>query len=247
MIDLVLLAVIGVSALLGLFKGLVRIVIGTVSWLLSAWAAFQFGEQAAQWLAGGQAPSPLQYLGGYLLVFIGVMVAVALLGLLVRGLVEVTHLSALDRLAGFLVGALRGAVLATLLVLVLGFTPLASEAGWQQSQVVPVLSPLADWLRTKLPAMLQEHSALVASDALHMGKPRAAGDNAGINEMIMGSGLPRAVSDALGASRRQEPDAGHPGDPDSGLPVNIDPAQVSDGQRDPERVESTGQARPPSR
>lgn len=51
MIDVVLLIVIAASTLLGMLRGFVGIVIGTLSWLLAAWAAFAFGNDAAHWLS----------------------------------------------------------------------------------------------------------------------------------------------------------------------------------------------------
>ena len=48
MFDLVLLAIIGISALLGLMRGFVGIVVGAASWLLSGWAALQFGGAAGK-------------------------------------------------------------------------------------------------------------------------------------------------------------------------------------------------------
>jgi len=38
-----------------------------------------------------------------------------------------------------------------MLVLLMGFTALPRDAGWQQSHVVPVLLPGAQWLRGWLP------------------------------------------------------------------------------------------------
>lgn len=43
MIDIVLGVIILVSALLGLLRGFVAIVVGTLSWLLAGWATFMFG------------------------------------------------------------------------------------------------------------------------------------------------------------------------------------------------------------
>ncbi|MFB6495658.1 CvpA family protein, partial [Xanthomonas perforans] len=40
--------------------------------------------------------------------------------------------------------------------------------------------------------------------------------------------------------------AGDGRDPTQAMPANIDPAQVRGGESDPARVESQGQARPPS-
>ncbi|WP_410603933.1 CvpA family protein, partial [Bacillus sp. SIMBA_008] len=48
MIDVVLLGLIGLSAMLGLFRGFIGIVVGTLSWLLAVWLSFLFGGAAAQ-------------------------------------------------------------------------------------------------------------------------------------------------------------------------------------------------------
>lgn len=58
MIDMVLGVIILVSALLGLLRGFVAIVVGTLSWLLAGWATFLFGGPAARWLADGKHPRP---------------------------------------------------------------------------------------------------------------------------------------------------------------------------------------------
>ena len=57
MIDVVLLIVIAASTLLGMLRGFVGIVIGTLSWLLAAWAAFAFGNDAARWWAARPRPA----------------------------------------------------------------------------------------------------------------------------------------------------------------------------------------------
>lgn len=58
MIDMVLGVIILVSALLGLLRGFVAIVVGTLSWLLAGWATFMFGGATAHWLADGKHPLP---------------------------------------------------------------------------------------------------------------------------------------------------------------------------------------------
>jgi len=70
MIDLVLGTVIVVSTLLGLLRGFVGILVGTLSWLLAGVAAFLLGSSAAVRLAGGGRPGMADYLGGYALTFL---------------------------------------------------------------------------------------------------------------------------------------------------------------------------------
>lgn len=149
--DLLLLAVIAASTLLGAMRGLVGVLASLLAWVLAAWAAFQFGARVALLLAGGGAPGPGQLLAGYGLSFLGVLLFVGAVGWLVRKLVHSVGLSGMDRALGFMLGLARGGLVACILVLLMGFTTLPGEPEWRQSQVVPVLLPGAQWLRGWLP------------------------------------------------------------------------------------------------
>lgn len=255
MIDMLLLVVIGVSALLGLMKGFVGIVVGTLSWVLSGWAAFQFGDMAANWLAEGKHPSMTNYLGGYVMVFVGVLITVAVIGMALRSAIEATRLSGTDRALGFGLGAVRGSFFSCILILLMSFTPMPREASWNQSKVLPLLLPGASWMRAQLPDLSMPDVDLAKLSPLDigkgmpldMGKLPVAGDNAALNDMMKGGGLPQMVTKALGGAAGQPIGTGSQQDPAKALPSNIDPAQVRPGQPDPARIESSGQARPPSR
>jgi len=118
-VDWVLLAVVAVSALLGLMRGFVGVLASLVAWVLAGWAAFRFGAQLALMLAGDGEPGAGELLAGYALGFIGVMVVVGLVGWLVRKAVQSAGLSGLDRTLGLALGLARGAFVACALVLVL--------------------------------------------------------------------------------------------------------------------------------
>lgn len=244
MIDLALLALIGVSALFGLMRGLLATVLGVLNWLLAGAAAFYYGERAALLLAGQAQPSAGDYAGGYLLVFVGVLLAASLVGRLLRGVVDATVLLKWpDRLLGLALGLLRGVLFAVLAVLLLGFTSMREEAGWRHSSVLPWLQPMADKLREKLPQP-PESPAMALMD---LGKSGLAGDNGGPNEADAGSGLLPAQLEGTRFDPRQGSGQQGRADPAGALPSNIDPAQVRPGQLKPIRVEPQGQARPPSR
>lgn len=234
MIDLVLLAVIAVSGLLGLLRGFVGIVVGTLSWLLAGWASFRFGADASLWLAGSAAPTTTHYVAGYALVFVAVMVAVGVLGMLVRAAVDATRLTGTDRSLGLALGVLRGALFACLLVLLMSFTPLPQEPAWRQSRIVPVLLPGALWMRAQLPDWSVPD---VNEAAMELGKLPLAGDNGGLDETLSGEALHGVVGRVLGTPAAGNR-AGEDVDKTDALPANIDPAQIRPG--------SQGQARPPS-
>jgi membrane protein required for colicin V production len=149
--DLLLLAIIAVSTLLGLLRGFVGVLASLLAWLLAGWAAFHFGGKLALILAGNDTPSAGMLLAGYGLCFLGVLLVVGLVGWGVRKVVKAAGLSGVDRALGGALGLARGGIVACLLVLLMGFTALPREAAWQQSAVVPVLLPGAQWLRGWLP------------------------------------------------------------------------------------------------
>ena len=156
--DWVLLAVVGLSAGLGLLRGFIGVVASLAAWVLAAWAAFRFGSRLAVELAGGAEPGPSELLGGYAISFLGVLVVVGLVGWGMRKLVHGVGLSGIDRFLGLAVGLVRGAFVACALVLLMGFTALPRDEDWRRSRTLPVFLPGALWLRTWLPDWAAAHA-----------------------------------------------------------------------------------------
>ena len=238
MIDLLLLVVIGGSTLLGLLRGFVGTLVSLAAWLVAGWAAFRFGEHAAFWLSDDGIPSSSELLGGYASVFVTVVVAITLAGMLVKSLVKSVGLSGLDRLLGMALGLLRGAFLGSLLVLLMGFTPITKEPSWKQSQLLPLLLPGAEWMHGKLPDW-----SVPETDSRN-GAP--AGDNGEVG-MLPAPLLEGAVLQAIGSAKQhlspqQAADAGPAGQE----PVNLESSQDDSVQVDPAEHRPTGQARPKS-
>lgn len=150
-IDWVLLAVVVVSAVFGLMRGFVGVLASLAAWVLAGWAAFRFGADVALAMAADGEPSATQLLGGYALAFVVVLLAVGVVGWLVRKLVQSVGLTGVDRLLGLVLGVARGAFVACALVLLLGLTAVPRTPEWHASPVVPVLVPGAQWLRAWLP------------------------------------------------------------------------------------------------
>jgi membrane protein required for colicin V production len=253
MIDIVLLIVIGGSALLGLIRGFVGTLVSTAAWLLAGWATFEFGGQAAFWLSDNGKPTINELIGGYAISFVVVMVVVVLIGAMARSMVQSAGLSGVDRLLGTALGLLRGAFLASILVLLMGFTPLPREPAWRQSQVLPMLIPAAGWMRSKLPNW--------SVPQIDFRNGSVTGDNGGLGNLqvpALEQAVQQAIESAKGGLAPRGP-AGNtaPGQATPGHdPANIesqgqDPANVESNGSDPANIESSrqrpnGQKRPQS-
>ena len=232
MIDLVLLIVIGGSALLGLIRGFVGTLVSTAAWLLAGWATFEFGGQAAFWLSDNGKPTITELFGGYALSFVVVMVAVVLIGAMARSMVQSAGLSGIDRMLGTALGLLRGAFLASILVLLMGFTPLPREPAWRQSQVLPMLTPAAGWMRSRLPNW--------SVPQIDFRNGSAAGDNGGLGNLQVPA-LEQAVQQAIESAKGGMAPRDSAGNTASGQAVTRhDPANIEFQGQDPANVESKG-------
>jgi membrane protein required for colicin V production len=155
--DIALLCILGISAVVGIWRGFVSEVMSVAVWVASFWLSFAFGpDVAAMFDAHVDSPSARWFLG-YVVVFLAALAAGGLLTWLIGKLVKSTGLSGTDRLLGLAFGLLRGLAVACVLVLVLGFTPMPAEAFWQESRLMPAFERGAQWLKTWLPATLAQH------------------------------------------------------------------------------------------
>ena len=120
LVDLLVLAIVGISALLGLSRGLVRELLGLGSWLLAGYGAFRFGPALIPTLRTAIGNPDIADPAAYAGTFVVLLIVLSLLANLVGRMVQVSMLGGLDRTLGLVFGILRGA-----LVVVAAYIPLA--------------------------------------------------------------------------------------------------------------------------
>lgn len=135
--DVAIVAVVLISAGLGLARGLVKEVLSLAIWAAALVLSLAFGPAVAELLGLNLAPR-LQTGIGFVAVFVVVLIAGAIGQRLVGGLVKSTGLSGTDRLLGLLFGAARGGVV--VIVGLIALRPFAEERiWWNDSQLAPPL------------------------------------------------------------------------------------------------------------
>lgn len=154
--DYCILAVLALSVLIGLWRGLISEVMALACWAAAFWVAWMFGDKLAALFSSIEVPS-VRLLLGYGLCFLGVLVAGALVAFVLRKLVAGSGLSGTDRLLGMMFGLARGVLLILLAVLLLGFTPFPRDPWWQQSRLLPGFQNGAEWLAVRLPDNVTRH------------------------------------------------------------------------------------------
>ncbi|UJF24730.1 CvpA family protein [Suttonella sp. R2A3] len=151
-LDAALGAIVIISALVGLARGLLKEVLSLVAWAAAAYIAFLFAEMIAEKYIVKFINDPLiSYLAAFGLLFLCTLFAIGLINLIITQLLSRTGMGGFDRFLGMLFGLARGAIIGALAVFVLGLTPAVNQSWWQTSVLQPGFSSLADWGRQKLP------------------------------------------------------------------------------------------------
>jgi membrane protein required for colicin V production len=155
--DYTILAVLALSVLMGLWRGFIGEVLALVCWVLAFWVAWMFGPALAERFSASISTPSVRVLLAYVLCFVTVLIAGAIVAFLMRKLVEGSGLSGSDRLLGMVFGLVRGFALVTLVVLLLGFTPFRRDPWWNESRLMPNFEIGARWLGDRLPSEVAKY------------------------------------------------------------------------------------------
>ncbi|MFT5392536.1 MAG: membrane protein required for colicin V production [Gammaproteobacteria bacterium] len=150
--DVAILAVLGLSALVSLFRGFVREAISLLGWIAAFWVALTFMEPVARVLdVYIEAPS-LRAAAAFLGLFLGILMLTAVVNFVAGMLIDKTGLTGTDRVLGTVFGAARGALIIGGIVLLAGITAIPQDRWWRESLLIPHFETLALEIRKLLPA-----------------------------------------------------------------------------------------------
>ncbi len=151
-VDWILLAVLGLSFLLGLWRGIVQEVLSLAGWVVAFYVSQIYAPMAAAWLPMQGSSQMLRYAAGFVVVFVAVLVATVLVSWMVKKLVSAVGLGPLDRLLGSLFGLMRGVVILLAVTVLVGMTPMRESEAWKQAQGAQWLQQFLHVLKPVLPA-----------------------------------------------------------------------------------------------
>jgi len=154
--DIVLLVLACLLVLVGMVKGLVRLLVGLAALLAAFALAARYHRPLADLLSGLQiGEEPLKLLA-YVMIFIGVMLSGAVTAFLVRKLLKAAMLSWADRLAGAALGLVAAMLTAALLILPLVAYSPYSERILGRSVLAPYVTVVADLANALVPDELSQ-------------------------------------------------------------------------------------------
>lgn len=141
---MILIFVLIVGAVMGLARGLMRIVIGLLSILVAFFLASRFQDPVAAFFMGHQVGENTARVAAYVVIFLGTMIAGGVVAWIVGKIVKLAMLSWADRLAGGAVGIVAAALAGAFLVHPLASSSPGGSRMLGGSKLAPYLATVAD-------------------------------------------------------------------------------------------------------
>jgi len=146
-VDYIILAIVLISAVMGLVRGLLREAIAVITWFLAIVLAWTFAPSLEPLLGGVLEGSPLRIWAARTIIFVGVLLVGGAISVIVTNFVRVSIFAAMDRFLGFIFGIIRGIVIVGAFTIAVQALRMDEDPSWQRSKLMPYAAGVADALR----------------------------------------------------------------------------------------------------
>lgn len=146
-VDYIILAIVIISAIMGLVRGLLREAIAVITWFLAIVLAWSFGPSLEPHLGGVLVGSPLRIWAARALIFVGILLLGGAVSVIVSHYVRVSMFAGVDKFLGFVFGIVRGIVIVGAFTIAVQAMRMDEDPTWKRSKLLPYASGVADALR----------------------------------------------------------------------------------------------------
>lgn len=147
-VDYIILAILVVSAIMGIVRGLLREAIAVITWFLAIVLAWSFASTLEPHLGGILAGSPTRIWAARVIIFVGVLLIGSAVAVILGHFVRVSMFSGLDKFLGFVFGLIRGVVVVGAFTIAVQALHMDTEPGWKRSRLMPYAIGVANALRS---------------------------------------------------------------------------------------------------
>ncbi len=148
--DLILLAVVLAFAGIGVLRGVLRETLSIAVWVLALFSAWLFSVSASTWFSGFSDPT-FRHMLAFVVLFSCVFVIASLASFVLRLILGVAVPNTPARVAGGVLGAMRGVLMLLIIVSLAGLTSFPQKPWWRGSELVGYFQSMAQSLQTMLP------------------------------------------------------------------------------------------------
>jgi membrane protein required for colicin V production len=173
-IDFTFAGLVFIFFIIGLLRGFIKEVFSLGFWILAIWVSLNFSREfcrigslliatlppslaVAGLLESAISQPSARIIASFMALFAITLCLGSLIGFLLNVLIKSTGLTFMDRFGGMILGAIRGMVVITVVILLAGLTPLTKDSWWTESIMIPPFQLLAVWLRDHISSGVAEY------------------------------------------------------------------------------------------
>ena len=146
-IDYIILAILIISAIMGLVRGLLREAIAVITWFLAIVLAWTFASSLESHLGGVLVGSPIRIWAARVIIFVGVLLLGGAVSTVLGHYVRVSMFAGMDKFLGLVFGLIRGVGIVGAFTIAVQALRMDEDTSWQRSKLMPYAIGVADALR----------------------------------------------------------------------------------------------------
>jgi membrane protein required for colicin V production len=146
-VDYIILAILIISSIMGLVRGLLREAIAVITWFLAIVLAWSFAPSLEHLLGGVLEGSPMRIWAARAIIFVGILLLGGAVSVVLGHYVRVSMFAGMDKFLGFVFGIIRGVVIVGAFTIAVQALRMDEDPRWKNSRLMPYAIGVADALR----------------------------------------------------------------------------------------------------
>ncbi|RMX18217.1 CvpA family protein [Legionella jordanis] len=155
-VDLLIVAVVGLSVLTGLIRGFVKELIALAVWILAIWLAFSYSQSLDPWLQKYIQDKTARTVTGFIVILVAVLITGGIINATLSFILRRSGLSGTDRLLGMGFGFVRGVFIVALVMAAVKMTSVPYKTYSDNSMLYAKFDPVVDWLYAQMPEFIKQ-------------------------------------------------------------------------------------------
>lgn len=155
--DYTVLAVLGLSIILSVMRGLVKEVLSILAWFVAFYVGRTYTDQMLPLIPTDIPSESLRTLAAFLVLFLATLLLATLLAIAISAIFKKVGLGWLNRILGAVFGAFRGVLIVCILVLLAGMTDMPKDARWKNAMFSAPFEALVMSMLPWLPDGISKH------------------------------------------------------------------------------------------
>ena len=146
-VDYIILAILIISSIMGLVRGLLREAIAVITWFLAIVLAWSFAPSLEHLLGGVLEGSPMRIWAARAIIFVGILLLGGAVSVVLGHYVRVSMFAGMDKFLGFIFGIIRGVVIVGAFTIAVQALRMDEDPRWKNSRLMPYAIGVAEALR----------------------------------------------------------------------------------------------------